>query len=117
MENVCISTTNLCKALIPAMSLYNLFHSSSPLLTYWGLGSSPDVATQYIRMLSPAAGEMPMCAGGCACRLCDLTKMAWHPAFRGRIDEMIHEYKRLVFGPSYFPIEIVDAKDREEGGA
>ena len=59
---------------------------------------------------------MPMCASGCSCRLCDLTKMAWHPAFQGRIDEMIQEYKRLIIGPSYFPIELlVDAKDEEAG--
>ena len=42
--------------------------------------------------------------------------MAWHPAFQGRIDEMIQEYKRLIIGPSYFPIELlVDAKDEEAG--
>lgn len=34
--------------------------------------------------------------------------MAWHPAFRARIDEMIQEHKRLIIGPSYFPIELVD---------
>ena len=33
---------------------------------------------------------------------------AYHPAFKDRIDEMIQEYKRLVIGPSYFPIELVD---------
>jgi hypothetical protein len=42
--------------------------------------------------------------------------MAWHPAFKGRVDEMIQEYKRLVIGPSYFPIELVDAKGQEEDG-
>jgi len=59
---------------------------------------------------------MPMCGPSCSCRLCDLTKMAWHPAFKGRVDEMIQEYKRLVIGPSYFPIELVDAKGQEEDG-
>jgi hypothetical protein len=56
---------------------------------------------------------MPMCGPSCACRLCDLTKMAWHPDFKARVGEMIHEYKRKVIGSSYFPIEIMDAK---EGG-
>jgi hypothetical protein len=44
-----------------------------------------------------------------------LGKMAWHPAFRARIDEMIQEHKRLVMGPSYFPIELADANAQEEG--
>ena len=30
---------------------------------------------------------------------------------------MIQKYKRVVIGPSYFPIELVDAKDQEEGVA
>ena len=59
---------------------------------------------------------MPMCADGCPCRLCDLTKMAWHPEFKGRVDEMIQEYKRLTIGPSYFPIELRDAKGQKEDG-
>ena len=58
---------------------------------------------------------MVMCGPSCKCRLCDLTKMAWHPAFRARIDEMIQEHKRLVMGPSYFPIELADANAQEEG--
>lgn len=59
---------------------------------------------------------MPMCAPDCSCRLCDLTKMAWHPAFMARIDEMIEEHKRLVIGPSFFPIRISDAKVLGEEG-
>jgi hypothetical protein len=42
--------------------------------------------------------------------------MAWHPEFKGRVDEMIQEYKRLTIGPSYFPIELRDAKGQKEDG-
>ncbi len=37
--------------------------------------------------------------------------MAWHPAFMAKIDDMIHEYKGLVIGPSYFPIELAEMSD------
>jgi hypothetical protein len=49
-----------------------------------------------------------MCAPDCNCRACDVSNMAYHPAFKDRIDEMIQEYKRLAIGPSYFPIELAD---------
>lgn len=38
----------------------------------------------------------------------DIHRFPGCPAFKGRIDEMIQEYKRLAIGPSYFPIELVD---------
>ena len=59
---------------------------------------------------------MVMCGPNCSCRLCDLTKMAWHPAFKDRVDDMIQEHKRLVIGQSYFPITLVDAKAQEGRG-
>jgi hypothetical protein len=37
--------------------------------------------------------------------------MSWHPVFKGRIDDMIHEYKYVLHGTSYFPIELA-----EQGG-
>jgi|688.fasta_scaffold04684_19 hypothetical protein len=49
---------------------------------------------------------MPMCGPSCSCRCCDISKMAYHPLFRDRIDQMIEEYKRLTIGPNYFPIEL-----------
>jgi hypothetical protein len=33
--------------------------------------------------------------------------MSWHPAFKGRVDELIEEYKRMLHGASYFPIEVL----------
>ena len=52
--------------------------------------------------------RMVMCAPYCTCRHCVITAMSLHPAFRDRVDQMIHEYKRLLYGPSYFPIELVE---------
>lgn len=60
---------------------------------------------------------MPMCTHNCDCRACNVSRMSNHPAFKDRIDKMIQKYKRVVIGPSYFPIELVDAKDQEEGVA
>jgi len=48
-----------------------------------------------------------MCAPGCPCRACSVSYMSWHPAFKGRVDELIEEYKRMLHGASYFPIEVL----------
>lgn len=58
---------------------------------------------------------MVMCEPNCCCRFCDIANMACHPAFRARIDDMVQEYKRLIIGPSFFLIELADAKVLEEG--
>ena len=58
---------------------------------------------------------MVMCAEGCTCRACYLINMAWHPVFRNRIDLMIQEYKQLLGGTSYFPIELTEQGANPEG--
>ena len=47
-----------------------------------------------------------MCVSDCTCRACNISNMSWHPAFKDRIDNMIHEYQYTLYGASYFPIEL-----------
>jgi hypothetical protein len=32
--------------------------------------------------------------------------MSYHPTFKEKVDQLIHEYKYMLYGSSYFPIEL-----------
>ena len=67
---------------------------------------------EYLEATYEFAPEMVMCASGCSCKWCMVGKLVTHPAFKDRINQMIHEYNYMTLGPSYFPIDVVSTQDQ-----